>query len=68
MKPLLLIAEDTETNIDLLVEVLGNDYEINIALDGKAALESIDQLLPDLILLDIMMPKMNGYQVCMELK
>lgn len=68
MKALILIVEDTETNIDLLVEALGGDYDINVAMDGQAALESIDEVLPDIVLLDIMMPKMDGYEVCRRLK
>ena len=43
-------------------------FEITTAPDGKAALELIPQEMPDLVLLDIMMPAVNGYQVCRELK
>lgn len=68
IQPTLLIVDDTETNIDLLVSALGNDYDINVAMDGKTALQSVAEKLPDLILLDIMMPGMDGYQVCEILK
>lgn len=72
MKPLsesnVLIVDDTKMNVDVLVEALCEDYEISVALDGKTALEVIEQERPDLILLDIMMPEMSGYDVCRELK
>jgi len=63
-----MIVDDTETNIDILIETLGNDYEIAVAMDGKSALEYVAEELPDLILLDIMMPEMDGYEVCQHLK
>lgn len=64
----LLIVDDTETNIDLLVAALGDEYSLNIALDGEAALKRVGEKLPDMILLDIMMPDMDGYEVCEILK
>ena len=64
----IMVVDDTEANIDILVETLAPDYEVSVAMDGKAALEAIDEDKPDLILLDIMMPEMNGYQVCERLK
>jgi len=61
----ILIVDDTETNIDILLELLGNEYDILVALDGKSALEIVEEDNQiDLILLDIMMPDMNGYEVC----
>jgi len=63
-----MIVDDTETNIDILVETLGDDYDIAVAMDGESALEYIDEEIPDLILLDIMMPGMSGYEVCQTLK
>lgn len=59
-----LIVDDTEDNLDILVETLGNDYEVSVAMDGENALESIKMEVPDIILLDIMMPGMDGYEVC----
>lgn len=64
----ILIVDDTEENIDILIEVLEDDYDIRVATDGKRALKIISEELPDLILLDIMMPELDGYQVCTELK
>ena len=63
-----LIVDDTESNIDILVDALGSDYEVIVAIDGETALQAIEEEIPDLILLDIMMPGMSGYEVCKRLK
>lgn len=63
-----LIVDDTEVNIDILVEALGDDYEVAVAMDGETALESVEEEIPDIILLDIMMPGMDGYEVCRKIK
>ncbi|MCK5312441.1 MAG: hybrid sensor histidine kinase/response regulator [Desulfobacteraceae bacterium] len=67
-KSKILIVDDTESDIDLLLETLGTDYEICVAIDGESALETFTEESPDLILLDIMMPGMDGYEVCKRLK
>lgn len=67
-KPTILVVDDTEANIDILVEALGYEYEVSVAMDGKSALEAVEADLPDLILLDIMMPGMDGYEACKHLK
>jgi putative two-component system response regulator len=67
-KPVVMVVDDEETNIDILLGILGDDYDISVAMDGPSALESVDEGLPDLILLDIMMPGMDGYEVCRKLK
>lgn len=64
----ILLVDDTEINIDILVDVLGDDYELSVAMDGESALEAVEDELPDLILLDIMMPGIDGYEVCKRLK
>jgi signal transduction histidine kinase len=63
-----LIVDDTEANLDVLVEALGDEYEVSVATDGESALVLIADEPPDLILLDIMMPGMDGYEVCGRLK
>ena len=63
-----LVVDDTEANIDILVETLGEEYDVSVALEGESALEAVDSDPPDLILLDIMMPGMDGYEVCRRLK
>jgi len=66
--PVILVVDDTESNIDILVELLGDDYEVMVSLDGEGALEIAQEDDIDLILLDIMMPEMDGYEVCNRLK
>jgi two-component system glycerol uptake and utilization response regulator len=66
-KHTILIVDDTETNIDILLDLL-SAYDIVVAIDGESALEIAYEDKPDLILLDIMMPGMDGYEVCKRLK
>lgn len=63
-----MIVEDTEVNIDILVDALQDEYELIVAINGSEALELIEEQKPDLILLDIMMPEMDGYEVLKRLK
>ena len=63
-----LVVDDTETSLDILVETLGDDYDVSVSMDGEDALEIIKSEPPDLILLDIMMPGMDGYEVCRQVK
>jgi two-component system, sensor histidine kinase and response regulator len=67
-KGTIMIVDDVESEIDILVDILHKDYEVCVAMDGQSALETADEALPDLILLDIVMPGINGYQVCRRLK
>jgi putative two-component system response regulator len=67
-RPLVLIVDDNATNIDLLVNTLKADYRLGIAKNGAKALEYAAKHKPDLALLDIMMPEMDGYEVCARLK
>jgi len=68
-KQKILIVEDNQENIDLLVYFLRpQGYELVTAKDGLSALEKVDEGHPDIILLDIMLPKMDGYEVCERLK
>ncbi|WP_410497404.1 diguanylate cyclase domain-containing protein [Chitinibacter sp. S2-10] len=64
----ILIIDDQMTNIEALGELLTDQYDVHFALSGAAALQQIAQHKPDLILLDIMMPDMDGYAVCRELQ
>src|SRR3954451_7066846 len=67
--PRILIVEDNETNRDILMARLEpQGYELKQAADGEEALAAAKELLPDLILLDIMMPKIDGIEVCKQLK
>ena len=64
----ILIAEDTPANIDILIEALADRYDISVAINGESVLESVKAISPDLILLDVVMPGMDGYDVCKNLK
>ncbi|MEW6672842.1 MAG: HD domain-containing phosphohydrolase [Thermodesulfobacteriota bacterium] len=64
----ILIADDTESNLDILTEALGGAYDLTVTMDGERALEIVEKDPPDLILLDVMMPKLDGYEVCQRLK
>jgi len=67
--PRILIVDDNETNRDILATRLASQgYELCHAADGEEALAAAKSLLPDLILLDVMMPKINGIEVCRRLK
>lgn len=67
-KAKILIVDDTPANIETLNETLENDFDIYFAMDGNDALQKVQLLEPDLILLDIMMPVMDGFEVCRKLK
>ncbi len=64
----ILLVDDTESNISILMHALDEDYELSVAEDGESALQAVDAEIPDLILLDIMMPDMDGFEVCTHLK
>ncbi|MBA4367802.1 MAG: two-component system response regulator [Desulfobacterium sp.] len=64
----ILIVDDTKTNTDILVKALKNDYRLSVAINGKKAIEYIKNNRVDLILLDILMPEMDGFEVCKRLK
>ncbi len=66
-KPTILIVDDTPDNITILSDILA-DYKVKAANNGAKALEIASRFRPDLILLDIMMPEMDGYAVCTRLK
>lgn len=67
-RPRLLLVDDEPTNLHVLRQILGEDYRLQFATDGVKALQLVAQQPPDLILLDIMMPTLNGYDVCRQLK
>jgi len=64
----ILVVDDDPLNVKLLMRILETDYELLFALDGKKTLELAKQQQPDLILLDAVMPELNGYQTCELLK
>ena len=65
----ILIIDDTPANIQTLSTILKErGYQINIATNGRQALEVLERIQPDLILLDIMMPEMDGFETCRRIK
>src|SRR5579863_8242884 len=67
--PRILIADDNPQGLELLEAYLsGTDYAVETAVDGDETLRKIQAFGPDLILLDIMMPKISGFEVCKRLK
>ena len=67
-KPVVLVVDDDPVNLDILVQTLEQDYFLIIAKNGKRALDLAFSHHPDLILLDILMPEMDGFEVCQRLK
>lgn len=67
-KASILIVDDTPENLRLLSRMLAQQYKVRAASNGLLALESVQANPPDLILLDIMMPEMDGYETCVRLK
>ena len=64
----ILTVDDTPANIDIVKDILSESYFVQAAINGFMALKIIEKKQPDLILLDIMMPEMDGYEVCQRLK
>lgn len=64
----ILIVDDEPNNLKILRQILRDHYQLIFALSGTKALESVTTHQPDMVLLDIMMPDMNGYEVCEKLK
>lgn len=66
--PKILIVDDVELNVDLLMQLLEDDYELSVAIDGEQALSKTAAENPDLILMDMSMPKIDGYEATRRLK
>ncbi len=68
-RSIILIVDDNQTNLDVLFELLKNyGFKVLVAQDGESAIEQIEYIHPDLILLDIMMPGIDGFETCRRLK
>ncbi len=67
-KPRILVADDEPNNLQLIRQILKDDYHLSFVTSGMKALEAVNTVAPDLVLLDIMMPGMDGYEVCTRLK
>lgn len=64
----ILVVDDVKANVDFLVEALRSEYKISVALGGEAALKVAEKARPDLLLLDILMPGIDGLEVCRRLR
>ena len=65
----ILVVDDTPMNVKMLVDILTfKGYQVATATGGKAALAALEKEIPDLVLLDVMMPDMNGYEVCKAIR
>ena len=64
----ILAVDDDQANLNIISEILSDDYELQTADCGESALEVARNYIPDLILLDIMMPGIDGYEVCRKLR
>ena len=65
---MILAVDDTPENLDVVKGILADGYNIRVAINGMVALKIARKQLPDMILLDINMPGMDGFEVCIELK
>ena len=67
--PVILIVDDTRITLEIMAKILSNDgYKIETAMNGRQALDIVRKVSPDLVLLDVVMPEMDGYEVCRILK
>lgn len=64
----ILIVDDEPNNLQILRQILNADYSLIFAKNGKEALDAVEKHKPDLVLLDVMMPEMDGYEACQQLK
>jgi putative two-component system response regulator len=67
-KPVVLAVDDTPENLDVVKSLLSSKYVVKAAINGIMALKIAEKKPPDLILLDIRMPQMDGFEVCRKLK
>ena len=63
-----LIVDDVKANVDVLVQALSAEYKLSVALGGEQALDAVRRSPPDLVLLDIVMPDIDGYEICRRLR
>ena len=64
-----LVVEDSPTQRGIIIDVLkGGGLKVSVATDGAEALEQMQASCPDIVVLDVVMPKMNGYELCRKIK
>lgn len=65
----ILVVDDNDLNLVLLAKILELEgYQVTMAHNGLEAIQSAEQIMPDLALLDVMMPEMNGYELCRKMR
>ena len=67
-RPKILVIDDVPENLELLIATLAADFDLQISTSGAQGLAYASETAPDLILLDVMMPEMDGYEVCRRIK
>jgi len=68
MNEKILIVEDNEVNLDIFKEIFEDGFNIKMVTDGQQALDVIGEYMPKVVLLDVMMPNMDGYEVCKRIR
>ncbi len=66
--PKILVVDDDQTNLKFLNEILVDDFELKAVSTGEDALKVLDEFEPAIILLDVMLPGINGYEVCQKVR
>ena len=66
--PKILVVDDDQTNLKFLTEILEEDFQLHTVATGEDALEILHGFNPDIILLDIMLPGISGYEVCQKIR
>ena len=64
----ILVVDDEPTNVKIVKEALSDFYEVESASDGHEAIQKVAAFDPDIVVLDVMLPGMSGYEVCREIK
>jgi CheY-like chemotaxis protein len=67
-RPKILVVDDEPFNLEIMQEILEEDYEVSYAKSGSECMDMVTKLMPDVVLLDVNMPGMSGYEVCQKLK
>ncbi|MCI0506774.1 MAG: response regulator [Gammaproteobacteria bacterium] len=67
-RPKILVVDDEPFNLEIMQEILEDDYEVAYAKSGRDCMDMVMEIMPDVILLDVNMPGMSGYEVCQQLK
>ena len=68
MRKKILVVDDAEFNRDLMVQLLGDEYEVFVAVDGEDGVKKAEQKKPDLILMDLGLPVMDGWEATQKIK